>query len=71
MVLGKRFFRRLSDAELASWRPAEPQSPDEWSARCHNVGAANREMRRRAKRNGHPGVRDWLVLLHNKQAPIA
>lgn len=52
-TLGNRFFRALSDAELAAWRPA--------SYRGLNVGAANREMRRRAKIEGLATPYHWIA----------
>lgn len=40
--LGRRHFRRLSDAELIAWRPHDGRSHE------GNFSACNREVRRRA-----------------------
>lgn len=54
--LGKRFFRRLSDAALLSWRSGN----EDWFVRSVNNSHANREYRRRAKRAGFSNVYDWM-----------
>ena len=56
-TLSKRFFRALDDAALTSWRP---EAGGNWAARCANIGAANREMRRRSKKAGFISVYEWL-----------
>lgn len=59
-VLGKRYFRALTDEELVRWRP---DFGAYWHARNQNVGAANREMRRRAAIGGFDGVQAWLATI--------
>lgn len=63
--LGNRFFRSLSDQELRDWRPTTPRGTFGWSspADCTNVGAANREMRRRAKISGLSSAYEWLGVI--------
>lgn len=64
--LGNRFFRSLTDQELRDWRPSTPRGWFGWSghADCSNVGAANREMRRRAKIAGMTSPYEWLATMH-------
>lgn len=61
--LGRRFFRRLSDAELFHWRPTTPRGGWGWSSPGDqtNVSAANREMRRRAQIAGLATPYEWLT----------
>ncbi len=63
LALGRRFFRSLTDAELIAWRPTEPRGMFGWSSPgdCQNIGAANREMRRRTKKAGFGTVYEWLA----------
>lgn len=59
--LGRRFFRKLTDAELIAWRPTQMRGWFGWTDSYGNVGAANREMRRRAKLEGLASPYDWLA----------
>jgi len=63
LALGRRFFRSLTDAELIAWRPTEPRGVFGWCSPedCQNIGAANREMRRRTKKAGFGTVYEWLA----------
>jgi hypothetical protein len=59
--LGNRYFRNLTDAELVSWRPSFYFS----AARNANVGAANREILRRAKVAGFQSATEWMRSVHD------
>ena len=63
-AMGKRWFKSLTDAELIAYRPKAERGWLGWSDHisCQNVGAANREMRRRSKLAGLAGPYEWLAL---------